>query len=241
MKKKTHISNTAHESKQGILSVVATPIGNLGDFSPRAKSTLITADIIVAEDTRKLRSLLGGENIQALLLRGDSITENKIVQKIIDALYDGKRVALITDAGTPGISDPGYIIVSKVREIATDITIEVLPGPSALTAALSISGIPATPFTFLGFPPAKKGRTSFFKKILEIHHTIVLYESPHKFMKSLTELHAVVGGKRTIFVGRELTKMHEEGNYGTLDQIILYYKNNPEKVRGEFVLVIKGN
>ncbi len=233
------------KSNLGKLSIVATPIGNLGDFSVRGKETLLAADIIVAEDTRTLRSLLPEEKIKATLMRGDAITEEKVSVKILDELEKGKHVALITDAGTPAISDPGYILVKKVRQELSDVFIEVIPGASALVAAISISGIPATPFTFFGFPPMKKGRLSFFKNIAELDHTAVLYESPHRFMKTLSELEAAIsettiGSSRTIFVGRELTKIHEEGIYGTIEEVITYYKDNSDKVRGEFVIVIQG-
>lgn len=222
----------------GKLSVVATPIGNMGDFSARAKSTLLSADVIVAEDTRSLRSLLPDENIKALLIRGDSITEKNISEKVLKALEYGQNVAMITDAGTPGISDPGYIIIKKVREDLPEVKIEAIPGPSALISALSISGVPATPFSFFGFPPAKKGRQTFFTKIAEIKHTVVLYESPHRFMKTLLEIQAVMHPENKIFIGRELTKVFEEGKYGTIAEIISYYENSPDKVRGEFVIVL---
>ncbi len=237
------------DNQNGKLSIVATPIGNMGDFSPRAKETLLAADIIVAEDTRTLRSLLPEENIKALLIRSDNITEDKASAKVIDALAEGKHVAVITDAGTPGISDPGYLLVKRVRDaIAGDastnenilqhIVIEAIPGPSALAAAISISGIPATPFTFYGFPPVKKGRQTFFQTIAELDHTAVLYESPHRFIKTLEEIKVVAGDDRQIFIGRELTKMFEEGKYGTLAEIISYYETNQDKVRGEFVIII---
>lgn len=234
------------ETSHGKLSIVATPIGNMGDFSPRAKATLLSADVIVAEDTRTLRSLLPEENIKALLIRSDNITEDKASAKILTALDSGQHVALITDAGTPGISDPGYLLVKKVRdaiasgEMSNEIVIEAIPGPSALAAAISISGIPATPFTFYGFPPVKKGRQTFFKTIAELEHTAVLYESPHRFMKTLSEMHEAFSSNRTIFIGRELTKMFEEGKYGTLAEIITYYTENPDKVRGEFVIIVEG-
>lgn len=234
------------ETSHGKLSIVATPIGNMGDFSPRAKATLLSADVIVAEDTRTLRSLLPEENIKALLIRSDNITEDKASAKVLTALVSGQHVALITDAGTPGISDPGYLLVKKVRdaiasgEMSNEIVIEAIPGPSALAAAISISGIPATPFTFYGFPPVKKGRQTFFKTIAELEHTAVLYESPHRFMKTLSEMHEAFSSNRTIFIGRELTKMFEEGKYGTLAEIITYYTENPDKVRGEFVIIVEG-
>lgn len=241
----------------GKLSIVATPIGNLGDFSPRAKATLLAANIVVAEDTRMLRSLLPNENVTALLVRSDNFTEDKASNKIIEALQNGEHVALITDAGTPGISDPGYILVKKVREeLASEIEnssviIEAIPGPSALAAAISISGIPATPFTFFGFSPMKKGRQTFFQTIAELDHTAIFYESPHRFMKTLEELaeaftssnsseSAQSNENRKVFIGRELTKMFEEGKYGTIAEITGYYKNHTDKVRGEFVVIVGG-
>jgi 16S rRNA (cytidine1402-2'-O)-methyltransferase len=238
------------ENNFGKLSIVATPIGNMGDFSPRAKATLLAADVIVAEDTRTLRSLLPEENIKALLIRSDNITEDKASAKVLQSLENGQHVALITDAGTPGISDPGYVLVKKVRDKMEDVIIEAIPGPSALAAAISISGIPATPFTFYGFPPVKKGRQTFFQTIAELDHTAVLYESPHRFMKTLSEMQEAfiaekndeqnINTDRKIFIGRELTKMFEEGKYGTIGEIIDYYTTNDDKVRGEFVIVISG-
>ncbi len=224
----------------GTLSIVATPIGNLGDLSPRAKETLKDADLIVAEDTRSLRSLLGNEKPKAEIIRGDAITENNAADRAIAALKDGLSVALITDAGTPAISDPGYKLVETVRDQLPEATIVAIPGPSALTAAISISGLPATPFTFYGFPPMKKGRKTFFETIANLEHTAVFYESPHRFMKMLDELESAVGESRQIFVGRELTKMHEEGIRGSVQEIKDYFVKNPEKTRGEFVVIVAG-
>lgn len=228
------------EKTIGKLSIVATPIGNRGDFSPRAKETLEKADIIVAEDTRSLRSLFDAGTIHAKLIRGDAITETKIVNQVVEALENNLSVALITDAGTPAISDPGYKLVEAVREQRPDTTIEAIPGPSAITAALSISGLPATPFTFLGFPPVKKGRKTFFEMVSHIEHTVVLYESPHRILKTLTELGTATGIDRKLFIGRELTKMHEEGLHGTVAEVKDYFETHPDKVRGEFVLVVAG-
>ena len=245
------MSNTKHST----LSIVATPIGNLGDFSPRAKETLLRADVIVAEDTRTLRSLFPDEQVSALLIRSDNFTESKASDKVIDALKEGKHVALVTDAGTPGISDPGYILVKAVREALTneidngDVTIEAIPGPSALAAAISISGIPSTPFTFFGFSPMKKGRQTFFDTIANLDHTAIFYESPHRFMKTLSELQSAfetlpksdaTQAERKVFVGRELTKHFEEGKYGTIADIVSHYSQNEDKVRGEFVVIVEG-
>jgi 16S rRNA (cytidine1402-2'-O)-methyltransferase len=228
------------EKTTGKLSIVATPIGNRGDFSPRAKETLEKADVIIAEDTRSLRSLFDTGTIHAKLIRGDAITETKIITQIIEALDDNLSIALITDAGTPAISDPGYKLVEAIRQKRPDTIIETIPGPSAITAALSISGLPATPFTFLGFPPVKKGRKTFFEMASHIEHTVVLYESPHRIIKTLIELGAATGIDRKLFIGRELTKMHEEGLSGSIAEIKEYFEMHPDKVRGEFVLVVAG-
>lgn len=228
------------ETSLGKLSIVATPLGNRGDFSPRGKETLEKADIIIAEDTRSLRSLFDAGAVKAKLIRGDAITETKIVGEVSEALDEGLSIALITDAGTPAISDPGYKLVEAIREKRPETIIEAIPGPSAITTALSISGLPATPFTFFGFPPVKKGRKTFFEMLSHIEHTVVLYESPHRILKTLTELGTATGIDRKVFIGRELTKMHEEGILGTIAEVKEYYEMNPSKVRGEFVLVVAG-
>lgn len=225
---------------QGTLYVVATPIGNRGDLSVRAKNILLSVDIIFAEDTRSVRTLLGEEQTQAKVLRADANKEDRAATLIMTTLNGGMTAALITDAGTPAISDPGAKIISLIRERFPDAHIVAIPGPSALTAALSIAGIPSQPFTFFGFPPAKKGRKTFFETIAGLDHTAVFYESPHRFMKMLDELKGAAGEERIIFVGRELSKMHEEGIKGSISFIKTHYSENPTTVKGEFVIVVEG-
>ncbi|MCI0597771.1 16S rRNA (cytidine(1402)-2'-O)-methyltransferase [Candidatus Parcubacteria bacterium] len=221
----------------GTLSVVATPIGNLGDITLRALETLKAADVIFCEDTRVTAKLLAKYEITKPLMRADANKEDVAADTIITLLGEEKHVALVTDAGTPGISDPGARIVSSVRQAMSDIRIEAIPGPSALTAALSIAGIPATEFVFLGFLPHKKGRQTLFKEIAAETRTVVLYESPHRILKTLASLAEYVPERR-IGIARELTKMHESFVEGTGSELLAYFNDHPDEVRGEFVVIV---
>ena len=224
----------------GTLSIVATPIGNLGDITLRAIETLRNADAICCEDTRVTSKLLARYEISGKqLIRSDEKMEATAAKKVIELLEEGKRVALVTDAGTPGISDPGSRLVARVREFAPEATIEAIPGPSALTAALSIAGLESGEFTFLGFLPHKKGRQTMLKEIATTKRTVVLYESPHRIMKLLGELGEYIAINRTISIGRELTKMHEEFLRGTAPELLTVLTQKPEKQRGEFVVIIE--
>lgn len=218
------------------LSIVATPIGNLGDTTLRALETLKACDGIYAEDTRVISKLLARYDIKKPLQRLDAITELKKADEIIVQLEEGKHIALVSDAGTPGISDPGNRLVARVREQLPDIKIEALPGPSALTAALSIAGMEMDGFTFLGFLPHKKGRQTALKKIAESKMPIVVYESPHRIVKLLKELDELGAGR--VIIARELTKIHEEIISGTPNEMLKYFAAHAEKVRGEFVVII---
>jgi 16S rRNA (cytidine1402-2'-O)-methyltransferase len=222
---------------QGTLSIVATPIGNLEDITLRALRTLKEADVIYAEDTRVIAKLLAKYEIKKPLQRLDAATEEHKAKEIIERLEADERVAFVSDAGTPGISDPGSRLVARVREFAPEAKVEAIPGPSALTAALSIAGIDEPAFTFLGFLPHKKGRQTMLKEIVASPYTIVVYESPHRILKLLAELAA--HGITRVHIGRELTKMHEEMLVG--DPLDLA-KRLEEKasVRGEFVVIISG-
>ena len=171
----------------GILSIVSTPIGNLGDITLRAIETLKNADAIFCEDTRVTAKLLQRYEISKPLVRCDEKMEEVAAKKAIELLEEGKRVALVSDAGTPGISDPGGRLVARVRRFAPETTIEAIPGPSALVAALSIAGLNSPEFTFLGFLPHKKGRQTALKEIAASERTVVLYESPHRILKLLKE------------------------------------------------------
>jgi 16S rRNA (cytidine1402-2'-O)-methyltransferase len=221
----------------GTLSIVATPIGNLEDITLRALRTLKEADIIYTEDTRVIAKLLARYDIQKPLQRLDAVTELKKADDIIARLEAGERVVYVSDAGTPGISDPGTRLVARVREETSGAVIEAIPGASALTAALSIAGIDTSAFTFLGFLPHKKGRQMALKRIAESEVPAVLYESPHRILKLVEELNA--HGITRVVIARELTKVHEEIVSGTPAELIAYFTDHPDHVRGEFVVILE--
>ncbi len=223
---------TAHRA--GTLSVVATPIGNLEDITLRALRTLKECDVIYAEDTRVTLKLLQKYGFTKPIYRLDAATEGKKAQEVIGRLEAGEHVALVSDAGTPAISDPGARLVARAREMGA--CIDAIPGPSALTAALSIAGLDTDAFTFLGFLPHKKGRQTALKQLAASAMPIVLYESPHRILKLLQELAAV--GVAQVSVARELTKIHEEFRTGEP----LALARDLERtggVRGEFVVIVR--
>ena len=219
----------------GKLSIVATPIGNLEDMTLRALRTLKECDVIYAEDTRVISKLLARYEIKKPLQRLDAATEHKKASEVVERLKAGEHVVYVSDAGTPGISDPGARLVEQVREHAPEVVVEAIAGPSALTAALSIAGLDlAAGFTFLGFLPHKKGRLTALKALKASELPVVLYESPHRIEKLLTELEGV----QRVTIARELTKMHEELVAGTSPELQLYFKDHPDHIRGEFVVII---
>lgn len=228
----------------GILYVVATPIGNLEDITLRALRVLKEVDVIFAEDTRVTKKLLSRYDIATPLERLDAEVESQKTSKVIQFLEEGKDIALVSDAGTPTISDPGSRVVAGVR--VAGFTVVAIPGPSALTAALSVAGVPADDFVFLGFPPHKKGREKFFKEIADEKRTVVFYESTHRIIKTLTQLDDSLreGGQarelsdRKVIVARELTKIHEEIVSDFARGMIEYFQKHPEKQRGEFVIIV---
>lgn len=223
----------------GTLSVVATPIGNLGDITLRALDTLRTADAIACEDTRVTSKLLARYDIKKPLLVYHAQSGKLATTRVLSMLGEGKHVALVTDAGTPGISDPGTALMAEVRErLNDDVRIEAIPGPSAVTAALSIAGVPTNEFTFLGFLPHKKGRQTLMKEIAEMRRTAVFYESPHRLEKALAELAAALPEARKVTVMRELTKMFESVVSGTAPELVEYFTEHQKEVRGEFVLIV---
>lgn len=226
----------------GTLYIVATPIGNLEDITLRALRVLKEVDVIVCEDTRMTKRLLERYEISNKQLTTYNEERSSVAsEKIIGWLEEGKNLALVTDAGTPTISDPGAKLVSIVREhFGAEVTIVAVPGPSAVTAALSISGVPTSEFLFLGFPPHKKGRQTLFRAIGEEQRTVVLYESPHRLMKTLTSLAETLSPDRRVVVVKEITKIHEEVVGGTAAEVLSYFESNPDKVRGEFVVVVSG-
>jgi len=224
----------------GTLSIVATPIGNLEDITLRALRTFKEGDVIYAEDTRVISKLLARYEIKKPLQRLDAATESKKADDIIARLLAGERVVYVSDAGTPGISDPGTRLVAAVRAHVLksnfNTKIEAIPGASALTAALSIAGLDAASFTFLGFLPHKKGRQTALKKLSESEIPVVLYESPHRILKLLEELLALEVSRVT--VARELTKIHEELISGSVEEVQAHFAAHPDAVRGEFVVIV---
>lgn len=229
------------------LSIVATPIGNLEDITLRAISILSAADLVLCEDTRMTKRLLDRHEIKVATMSYHAHSKLSRVTEVIEMLRAGKKLALVSDAGTPGISDPGAELVARVRaELATEIAsgavkIEAIPGPSALTAALSIAGVPCADFTFLGFLPHKKGRETLFREIAASERTIIFYESPHRLLKSLGSLvEHLTGMPRKVTVCRELTKIFEEVVSGMPEEALGYFISNPDKVRGELVIIVSG-
>lgn len=218
--------------------VVATPIGNLQDVSPRALQTLRSVDAILCEDTRVTSKLLAAFEIRKPLIAYHQHTEAKRVHEILELLEQGKNLALVTDAGTPGISDPGGKLVEEiVKRFGDAAEIIPIPGPSALIAALSISGFPADEFVFLGFPPHKKGRKKFFQALAAEERTVVFYESTHRILKSLKELDELDElMSRPLVVCRELTKLHETIYRGTAAEVTRRLEAG--SIKGEFVIVV---
>lgn len=213
---------------QGKLSVAATPIGNLEDITMRALRIVKEADAVACEDTRVTKKLLSHFDIHTPVVT---------LPKIPALLEQGKHVALVSDAGTPGVSDPGQEIVSHARDAGA--AIEAIPGPSALAAALSVCGLRAATFTFYGFLPLKKGRQTLFKEIAQSGRASIFYESPHRILKALEALAEAVPDRR-IGVYREITKLYEEHRVGAAAEVLEYFKENEGKQRGEFVVIVEG-
>ncbi|MGB2171980.1 MAG: 16S rRNA (cytidine(1402)-2'-O)-methyltransferase [Flavobacteriaceae bacterium] len=220
----------------GQLYLVPTPIGNLKDISLRALEVLSAADLILAEDTRTSGKLVKHFDISTPLQSHHMHNEHNTLPLIIEQLISGKTIALISDAGTPAISDPGFLLAREA--IAKNISVECLPGATAFVPALVQSGLPNDRFIFEAFLPPKKGRQSRMEKLAQEERTVVLYESPHKVLKTLTQFEALCGGERLISISRELTKLHEETYRGTLSEAISYFEQKPPK--GEFVLCLSG-
>jgi 16S rRNA (cytidine1402-2'-O)-methyltransferase len=216
------------------LYLVPSPIGNLGDITYRAVEILRQADVIFCEDTRSSSVLLKHYNIQKPLSPYHQHNEHKVLPHLIEQLLAGKTFALITDAGTPGISDPGFLLVREC--IRNNIPVECLPGATAFVPALVQSGIPANRFVFEGFLPLKKGRQTMLKELAKEERTVILYESPHRLVKTLHELATFMGPERQAAVCRELTKIYEETNKNTLAALALHYEQHAPK--GEIVIVI---
>lgn len=219
-----------------MLYIVPSPIGNLADISFRAIAILKQVDLILAEDTRTSSILLRHYDIQKPVTPYHQHNEHKIVAHLADQLRAGKTMALLTDAGTPGISDPAFLLVREC--VRNDIRVECLPGATAFVPALVNSGLPIHRFCFEGFLPLKKGRQTLFKKLSEEERTIVFYESPMRLVKTLQECIQYFGAGRQCCVSRELTKMFEENKRGSLQEVCDYFSSKP--VKGEIVVVIEG-
>lgn len=222
----------------GRLSVVATPIGNLEDITLRALRILRECDIILCEDTRVTAKLLARYEVRKPLHRLDQHTSAADVARLLGALRAGKHVVLVTDAGTPGVSDPGNRFVARVVVELPDISIEPIPGPSALTALASICGLPTDRFLFIGFLPQKKRRSAVLDQIAASDITVFFYESPHRIVRTLRDLAARLGD-RPIVLGRELTKLHETIYRGTASAIVTQFERG-RSVKGEIVVAVAG-
>lgn len=218
------------------LYLVPTPIGNLGDITLRALEVLKSVDIVLAEDTRNSGQLLKHLQIKKPMMSFHAFNEHKTVHSIIDRLKSGTQMALISDAGTPGISDPGYLLVREALE--HDISIETLPGATAFVPALVNSGLPCDRFVFEGFLPPKKGRQTRLDQLQDETRTIIFYESPHRLIKTLLQFEEAFGSDRLASVSRELTKLYEETQNGTLQELSEYF--NDKKIKGEIVIIVAG-
>ncbi len=216
----------------GKLYIVATPIGNFGDITLRAIETLKNADLVLAEDTRVAAKILAHLGVKKPVWRFDEYAVAASYEKVKEVLEQGKTIAFVSDAGTPNIADPGAKLASYTRENAPEAKIIPIPGPSALIAALSASGVNADKLTFLGYPPHKKGRQTFFRELADVSvRPVVFYESPHRLQKTLEAL-----GETEVVVAKELTKIHEEVWHGKASDAAEYFKK--EKGKGEFVIII---
>lgn len=217
------------------LYIVGTPIGNLEDLTFRAKRILGEVDVVACEDTRVTKKLLDHYAITTLTTSIHHHSTATDLDRVLDRVEQGKNVAVVTDAGMPGVSDPGGKLIA--RAVERGLKVESVPGPSALTTAVSLSGVPTDQFLFLGFLPHKKGRETLFKRIADTEETVVLYESPHRLMKTLDSLMRLSLNKQ-IIVCRELTKIHESIVRGSAEEVLKHFTNHADQVRGEIVIVI---
>ncbi|MDG1052511.1 MAG: 16S rRNA (cytidine(1402)-2'-O)-methyltransferase [Flavobacteriaceae bacterium] len=218
------------------LYIVPTPIGNLEDITLRAIKVLKEVDLILCEDTRRSKKLLNHLEIDVPLRSHHKFNEHSEVSYIVKKIVEGSNIALISDAGVPGISDPGFLIVRTCLE--NNIEIECLPGPTAFVPALVVSGLPIDKFIFEGFLPAKKGRKSRLEKLALESRTMVFYESPHKLLRTLLDFDNFFGSNRKISISRELTKLYEETLRGSIKEMVAIYIN--KKPKGEYVIIVQG-
>lgn len=233
----TEHSEQEHDDRGlGKVVVVATPIGHLDDLSPRARRALEDADLVACEDTRRTGRLLAHLGIEKRMLSMHDHNERKRLPGLVEALEEGQVIAVVSDAGTPLVSDPGFLLVREAAE--RGIRVEPIPGPSAILVALVASALPPYPFTFGGFPPPRSGRRQrFYREMSELGHTLVLFESPHRILASLAAAREEMGDDRPAAVCRELTKLHEEVLRGSLGEIYAELEARPS-IKGEIVLVI---
>lgn len=218
-----------------ILYIVATPIGNLEDLSFRTLKILKEVDFILCEDTRRTRKLLSYYKIRNRVLSYYQHSKLKKLEKILKFLKEGKNLALVSDAGTPGISDPGNELIKFLIKRIPELKVVPIPGPSAITAAASISGFPMDKFLFLGFPPTKKKRKKFFKEVASSKYPVIFFESPYRIVKTLNELKDLIED-REIIIARELTKKFEIIYRGNIEKVL--EEIGPDKVKGEFVIIV---
>ena len=218
------------------LFLVTTPVGNLGDMTYRAVEVLKGADLILAEDTRTSRVVMQHYGITTPMQAYHIFNEHKTLHNIVDRLLSGMTIALVTDAGTPGISDPGFLLVREA--VKNNIPVETLPGATAMVPALVDSGLPCDRFVFLGFLPHKKGRQTAIKQLADEERTMVIYESPYRLVKLLEELITVLGEERQVSVSREISKLHAETARGTLSEVHGHFAS--KEVKGEIVVVLAG-
>ncbi len=223
------------------LYIVGTPIGNLEDITLRALRVLKEVDVVLCEDTRVTKRLLSKYNISTPTLSYHAQSKLSKTEKIFTLLEEGKNIALVSDAGTPCISDPGSLLVAQVLEkFGNKVSIIPIPGSSALITALSVAGISVAEFTFLGFLPHKKGRETLFKEIAESKRVMVFYESTHRIEKAFESLEKFCGEVRHIIIAREMTKIYEEFVRGGVAEVRAHFAKNPDRMRGEFVVIVEG-
>ncbi len=222
----------------GKLSIVATPIGNSEDISLRALRILREADLVVCEDTKTTKKLLSLHNISTRLESFHTHSDERKLGSLKSKLEEGLHLAYVSDAGTPGISDPGPYFVRHIQETLPEVTIEIIPGPDAVSASLSGAGIVFKEYTFLGFVPQKKGRKTFLEHIRDQDTVIVCFESSHRIKKLLQELSAVLSPTREVAVVKEITKIHERVFRGPVQDILNFFNEDPKLEKGEFVVII---
>lgn len=241
MKKEKEIKTELDTEHAGVFYIVGTPIGNLEDMTFRAVRILKSVDLILCEDVSNAQKILKHFEIETKCTNYFANSRLTKIDEIIDSLSDGKSIALISDAGMPTISDPGSLLIKKIYEAKMDtdeIEIKVVPGPTALASAFSLSGLTGNEFVFFGFLPHKKGRETIFKEIEINERVSIFYESVHRFLKAIDSLEKILTEDREVVVCREITKLHEQVVKGNIKDVKEYFAKNKDKVRGEFVVLV---